>query len=369
MRWALDQDFPEERPCRNSAILNLGKIPFQSGTSYIITDIIMHVKHLQTRDDFLDNALRPRSWDNYIGQERVKSNLKVILGAAKKRNEPPEHLLFHGSAGLGKTTLAYLISNEASKEIKVTSGPAIERPGDLAALLTNLDQGDILFIDEIHRLNRVCEEILYPSLEDFHLNLIIGKGPMARTLNLKLPKFTLIGATTKIAGISSPLRSRFGAIFQLNFYNEEEIGKIIKNSAAILGIDIEDEAIKTLSSRSRFTPRIANRLLKRSRDFAQMENKKKIDANIALKTLDSLGIDQFGLEQADRQILETIIQKFNGGPVGLQALAATVFEEEDNLLEIYEPYLLKLGFLRRTPRGRMVSEAAYQYLKKKNRLI
>ncbi len=329
----------------------------------------MHVKQLQTRDDFLDNTLRPKAWDDYIGQERIKSNLKIILGAAKKRNEPPEHLLFYGSAGLGKTTLAYLISQEIDKDIKVTSGPAIERPGDLAAILTNLEQGDVLFIDEIHRLNRICEEILYPSLEDFHLNLIIGKGPMARTLNLKLPKFTLIGATTRIAGLSSPLRSRFGAIFQLNFYNEEEIGKIIKNSASVLGIDIEDDAVKTISSRSRFTPRIANRLLKRSRDFAQMENKKKIDKNTALETLESLGIDEFGLEQADRQILETIIQKFNGGPVGLQALAATAFEEEANLLEIYEPYLLKLGFLKRTPRGRVVSETAYHYLKKKPKLL
>lgn len=329
----------------------------------------MHVKQLQTRDDFLDNTLRPRAWDDYIGQERIKSNLKVILGAAKKRNEPPEHLLFYGSAGLGKTTLAYLISKEVNKDIKVTSGPAIERPGDLAALLTNLDQGDVLFIDEIHRLNRVCEEILYPSLEDFHLNLIIGKGPMARTLNLQLPRFTLVGATTKIAGLSSPLRSRFGAIFQLNFYSEEEVGRIIKNSARILGINIKDEAIQIISSRSRFTPRIANRLLKRSRDFAQMKNKKEIDKEIALESLEALGIDEFGLEQGDRHILETIIQKFNGGPVGLQTLAATVFEEEDNLLEIYEPYLLKLGFLKRTPRGRVVSETAYQYLKKKPKLI
>lgn len=329
----------------------------------------MHVKQLQTRDDFLDNTLRPRSWDNYIGQEQIKSNLKIIIGAAKKRNEPPEHLLFHGSAGLGKTTLAYLISQEVNKDIKVTSGPAIERPGDLAAILTNLEEGDVLFIDEIHRLNRICEEILYPSLEDFHLNLIIGKGPMARTLNLKLPRFTLVGATTRIAGLGSPLRSRFGAIFQLNFYSKEEIEKIVKNSANVLEINIDDEATKVIASRSRFTPRIANRLLKRSRDFAQMQNQNIITQDIAIKSLDALGVDEFGLEQADRHILETIISKFNGGPVGLQTLAATIFEEEDNLLEIYEPYLLKLGFLKRTPRGRVASEEAYQYLKKKPKLF
>ncbi len=322
-------------------------------------------------DDILDNTLRPRRWGEYIGQEQVKRNVRIIIEAAKKRNEPPEHLLFYGSSGLGKTTLAYLIARELNTEMKITSGPAIERPGDLAAILTNLKEGQILFIDEIHRLNRTCEELIYPALEDYKLNIIVGKGPMARTLEIKLPKFTLIGATTRIAQLTSPLRNRFGAIFQLRFYTVKEIEQIIERSAKILNVEIEKEAVETIAQRSRFTPRIANRLLKRIRDFAQVESDGIITKEIAKKALEALEIDELGLEPADRKILETIIYKFDGGPVGIQALAASLSEEVDNILEVYEPYLLQLGLIKRTPKGRVITEAALKHLKikPKNRLL
>jgi Holliday junction DNA helicase RuvB len=331
----------------------------------------MIVKTNKFEEEFLDNTLRPKTWEDYIGQEKVKRNVKIIIEAAKKRNEPPEHLLFYGSSGLGKTTLAYLIAKELNAEIKTTSGPAIERPGDLAAILTSLKEGEVLFIDEIHRLNRTCEELIYPALEDYKLNVIVGKGPMARTLEIKLPRFTLIGATTRIAQLTSPLRNRFGAIFQLNFYKVEEIEKIIERSAKILEVEIDKEAIKIIAKRSRFTPRIANRLLKRIRDFAQVESNGKITKEIAIKALKALEIDELGLEPADRKILETIIYKFDGGPVGLQALAASISEEVNNILEIYEPYLLQLGLIKRTPKGRVITEAAYKHLKikPKNRLL
>ncbi len=319
-------------------------------------------KDPRTTEEAIDAVLRPQKWEEYVGQERIKKNLKVIIEAAKKRKENPDHLLFYGAPGLGKTTLAYLVAKELKTNIRITAGPLIERPGDLAALLTNLSDGDILFIDEIHRLTKTCEELIYPAMEDFKLHLVTGKGAMAQTLELKLPKFTLIGATTRIALLSSPLRSRFGATFQLNFYTQEEIKKIIRRSANILGVEITEQAIDLISERSRFTPRIANRLLKRLRDFAQIEGNGVIDKNIAQTGFEAMGIDNLGLEESDRKILRTIIQKFNGGPVGIQALAATLGEETDTILEIYEPYLLQLGLLKRTHRGRIATDLAYSHL-------
>lgn len=313
-------------------------------------------------DEFLDSTLRPREWDEYVGQEKIKRNIKIIISAAKKRNQPPDHLLFYGGSGLGKTTLAHLVAKEMGHSIRVTSGPAIEKAGDLAAILTNLSEGEILFLDECHRLHKTIEEYLYPAMEDYKLNIVLGRGPMARTMELKIPRFTLIGATTRPALLSSPLRNRFGAIFQLNFYQQEDIEKIIERSSKILGVKIEEVAIKIIAQRSRLTPRVANRLLKRVRDFAQVEDKGVITKSIAEKSLEFLEIDQMGLEPGDRKILEAIIKKFAGGPVGLQALAATTSEEEDSILDIYEPYLMQLGFIERTPRGRIATKLAYQHL-------
>ena len=310
----------------------------------------------------IDHTLRPKNWSEYVGQEKIKRNLRVIIDAAKKRGESLEHLLFYGNSGLGKTTLSHIIAQEMGTGIKMTSGPAIERAGDLAAILTNLSDGDILFIDECHRLSKIIEEYLYPAMEDFKLNIIIGKGPMASTMELPLPRFTLIGATTRVALISSPLRNRFGATFQLNFYETGDIEKIIQRSANILGVGIEPEAVKLISQRSRFTPRVANRLLKRARDFAQVEGQGLITENIAKKALDLLEIDEAGLEFGDRRILETLITKFEGGPVGLQTLAAATSEEQDALLDVYEPYLMQLGFMERTPQGRKATKLAYQHL-------
>ena len=310
----------------------------------------------------MDSTLRPKNWQEYVGQEKLKRNLRVIIDAAKKRGEPLEHLLFYGNSGLGKTTLSHIIAHEMGANIKMTSGPAIERAGDLAAILTNLSEGDILFIDECHRLNKLIEEYLYPAMEDYKLNIVIGKGPMANTMELSLPRFTLIGATTKAALISAPLRNRFGATFQLSFYELADIEKIIQRSAKILGVEIEPAAVKTIAQRSRFTPRVANRLLKRVRDFAQVENQGLITENLANKSLGSLEIDDLGLEFEDRRILKTLIDKFDGGPVGLQTLAAATSEEQDALLDIYEPYLMQLGFIERTPKGRMATKLAYQHL-------
>ena len=320
-------------------------------------------KLISKQNSSLDFTLRPKKWQDYIGQDRIKENLQIIIQAAKQRHESPDHILLYGNPGLGKTTLAFLIAKEMGVNIRQTSGPAIERPGDIAAILTNLSEGDILFIDEIHRLNKVCEEILYPSMEEFKLNLITGKGTMAQTMSLDLLHFTLIGATTKIASVSSPLRSRFGIIFQLDFYKEEEIEKIIKRSAQILNVDITKEAIKIIAQRSRFTPRIANHLLKRVRDFAQVKNNGLITPLLAEKALKFLDIDELGLTREDRKILKAISQKFKGGPVGLKALASSTMEEEDSILELYEPYLIQLGFIQRTPRGRVITEKAYKYLK------
>lgn len=319
-------------------------------------------KKQNTEDEVLDSALRPKKWSDYIGQEKIKENIRIIITAAKQRHQCPDHLLFYGNSGLGKTTLAHLVALEMGKEIRITSGPAIERAGDLAAILTNLNEGDILFLDECHRISKTIEEYLYPAMEDFKLNLILGKGPMARTMELKIPKFTLIGATTRPALLSAPLRNRFGAVFQLNFYSHEDMEKIIKRSADLLNLEIEPEALKTIAKRSRFTPRVANRLIKRVRDFAQVQGSGKITKEIAEHALNFLEIDTLGLETGDRKILLTLIEKFNGGPVGLQTLAAAVMEEEDTILDIYEPYLMQIGFLERTPRGRVASRLAYEHL-------
>lgn len=312
--------------------------------------------------DFLDKTLRPSTWEDYIGQELIKKNLKILLEAAKQRNHPPEHLLFYGPPGLGKTTLAHLIAKETNSQIRSTSGPAIEKVGDLASILTNLADGDILFIDEIHRINKTVEEVLYPAMESGSLDIIIGKGPSARTIQLDLQKFTLIGATTKLAMISSPLRSRFsGGIFRLEFYNHQEIEKIIRRSAKILGVTIQASASLAIAERSRFTPRTANYLLKRARDYAQMQNK-EIDDLVVKETFELLGIDEVGLNAEDRKILKTIADKFNGGPVGLNTLAASLSEEEDTIGEFNEPYLLQMGFIERTPRGRKITELGYKHL-------
>jgi len=317
---------------------------------------------LTEEDKTLDLTLRPKTWQDYIGQEKVKKNIKIIIEAAKKRTEPIEHLLFYGGSGLGKTSLSYLVAKELKANIRTITGPTIEKVGDLAAILTNLNEGDILFCDEIHRMNKLIEEFLYPALEDFKLNLILGKGPMARTMEIKLSHFTLIGATTRLALLSSPLRNRFGATFQIDYYKKEDIEKIIERSSELLEIEIESKAIELLAQCSRFTPRVANRLLKRARDFAQVEGKGTITEQITEKTLGFLEIDELGLESGDRKILEAIIKKFEGGPVGLQTLSAATSEEEDTILDIYEPYLMQLGFIERTPRGRIATKTAYQHL-------
>lgn len=315
------------------------------------------------RDDlFLDTTLRPGSFDEYVGQKTIKENLKILLGAAAERRHPPEHLLFYGPPGLGKTTLAYLIAKETGRAIKVTSGPVIEKVGDIASIITNLSPGDILFIDEIHRLNKTVEEVLYPAVESGVLNIILGKGPSARTIELALPPFTLVAATTRVALVSSPLRSRFsGGVFRLEYYNEEEIGQIIERSAKILRVSVKKEAVKEIACRSRFTPRTANYLLKRCRDFAQM-NKKILDIETVRAALALLGVDEKGLTLSDRKILDALAQKFGGGPVGLGTIAASLSEEEATIEEYNEPYLMQMGFIERTPRGRMITARGYEHL-------
>lgn len=314
---------------------------------------------------FLDKTLRPHKFNEYIGQKNIKDNLHILLSAAKERNHPPEHILFYGPPGLGKTTLAHLIAKETGAQIKVTSGPAIVKVGDLASVLTNLSSGDILFIDEIHRLNKAIEEVLYPAMESGKLDIIIGKGPSARTIQLDIPPFTLIAATTRVAMISSPLRSRFsGGVFKLEFYTNEEIGQIVERSAKILGVTIEPAAIREIAARSRCTPRTANYHLKRCRDYAQI-HKTTLSKAVVDKALEMLGVDTLGLTAADREILEVIISKFNGGPVGLSTIAAALSEEQATIEEVYEPYLIQLGLLERTSRGRVVTDKAYNHLDKK----
>ncbi len=313
----------------------------------------------------LDHELRPHTWDSYIGQQAVKNNLHILIRAASERGTPAEHVLFYGPPGLGKTTLAHLIAKETGRNLKITSGPAIERVGDLASILTNLASGDILFIDEIHRLNKSIEEVLYPAMESGVLDIIIGKGPSARTLQLELPPFTLLAATTRVAMISSPLRSRFsGGVFRLEFYSQEEIEEILRRSSKILGIELEAGAEKEIAKRSRFTPRTANYFLKRARDFSQVESR-PLDKTVVVDALELLGIDELGLTPSDRKLLEVIADKFSGGPVGLNTLAAALSEEEATIEEFNEPYLLQLGLIERTSRGRTLTASAYEHLGKK----
>lgn len=316
----------------------------------------------RSENSFLDSALRPNKWDEYVGQKSIKDNLSILLRAAKEREHPPEHLLFYGPPGLGKTTLAHLIAKDIGAQIRITSGPAIERVGDLASILTNLSPGDILFIDEIHRLNKSIEEVLYPAMESGELNIILGKGPSARTIQLDLPAFTLIAATTLSGAISSPLRSRFsGGTYRLEFYTEDEIATIVKRSAKILGITIDEEAAEEIAKRSRFTPRIANQLLKRARDFAQV-HKKKLDLKTVRDALSLLEVDELGLTGIDRKLLSITIEKFGGGPVGLNTLGTALNEDDQTILEVQEPYLIQIGMLERTPRGRVVTSRAYEHL-------
>ncbi len=313
-------------------------------------------------EEIIETSLRPKFLNEYIGQNKVKDSIKIYIEAAKKRNEPLDHVLLYGPPGLGKTTLSNIIANEMNSNIKITSGPAIEKPGDLAALLTNLSENDVLFIDEIHRLNKSVEEILYPALEDYSLDIIIGKGPSARSIRLDLPKFTLIGATTKAGSLTTPLRDRFGIISRLELYNTEDLTTIVKRSADILKVSIDNEGAVEIARRSRGTPRIANRLLKRVRDYASVLGDGGITKEIAKIALNRLDIDDLGLDEIDRKLLKTIIVNYAGGPVGLEAIAVTIGEETETIEDVYEPYLIQLGFLVRTPRGREVTPLAYKHL-------
>jgi Holliday junction DNA helicase RuvB len=313
-------------------------------------------------DSEIESGLRPHALDEYVGQEKAKESLKIYIEAAKKRADSLDHVLLYGPPGLGKTTLSGIIAAEMGVNLRVTSGPAIEKQGDLAALLTNLNAGDVLFIDEIHRLPRMVEEILYPAMEDYALDIIIGKGPAARSIRIDLPKFTLIGATTRAGQLTTPLRDRFGVLLKLELYTPEQLAEIVKRSAGILGISMSEDGALEIASRSRGTPRIANRLLKRVRDFAMVQGKEEIDEEVAMFALDRLEIDELGLDNTDRRMMEAIIKFYDGGPVGLDTLAATIGEEAITIEDVYEPYLMQLGFIQRTPRGRCVTKLAYEHL-------
>lgn len=317
---------------------------------------------LEKQETKIENTLRPQNLQEYVGQDEVKLNLSYLIEAAKIRKEPLDHVLLHGPPGLGKTTLANIIGNEVGVSVRVTSGPALEKQGDIASIITNLKENDILFIDEIHRLKPAIEEILYSAMEDYAIDLVIGKGPAAKTMRLKLPRFTLIGATTKMSMLSSPLRDRFGAVYKLQFYSESHITEILLRSSILLKVDLNNEAAETLAKSSRQTPRIANRLLKRVRDFAMVKGNAQVTGKIVKECLTTLGIDELGLDEGDRQILSAIIEKFHGGPVGVGGIAAATSEDEDTIEDVYEPYLLQLGMMERTSRGRIVTERGYNHL-------
>jgi holliday junction DNA helicase RuvB len=313
-------------------------------------------------DDRLDQALRPRNLRDVIGQEQVKENLSILIDAARQRKEPLDHVLFYGPPGLGKTTFSHVLANEMGVNIKITAGPAVERAGDLAAILTNLHAGDILFIDEIHRLGRAVEEVLYPAMEDYALDIVIGKGPSARSIRLKLPRFTVVGATTRLALVSSPLRARFGAVYRLDYYDHPAMCTIVRRASGLLKVTTEDDGVEEVAKRARGTPRVALRLLRRVRDFAQVRANGAITREVAQEALNLLNVDRLGLDEVDRRVLSTIIEKYDGGPVGLNTIAASIGEEPDTIMDVVEPYLLQLGYLDRTPQGRVATRLAYEHL-------
>ncbi|MEX0800776.1 MAG: Holliday junction branch migration DNA helicase RuvB [Dehalococcoidia bacterium] len=317
---------------------------------------------IQEDDIALDTTLRPRRFDEFVGQEKIKDNLSIAVAAAQGRDEPLDHLLLYGPPGLGKTTLAHIVAHEMAVSVRVTSGPAIERAGDLASILTNLQENDVLFIDEIHRLPRAAEEVLYPAMEDFALDIILGRGPGARSVRLSVPRFTLVGATTRYAMLSPPLRDRFGAVYRLDFYDEPAIATIIRRSATILDVPLDDEGSGEIARRSRGTPRVANRLLRRARDYAQVRGSGTITADAAREAMARLDVDELGLDEVDHKVLRTIIEKYDGGPVGIETIAASISEEADTIMDVYEPYLMQVGFLQRTPRGRVATRHAYGHL-------